>query len=96
MTIKKTTNVNYDKVIGGQNVSFGYNYGEQAPEQISVNIPLFVADFESKAQLANGNMSVSINVLKKEDAKGEILAMINAAFAELDNVITNYQNPEGV
>ena len=96
MAVQKTTTVNYNKVIGGQTNSFGYNFGESAPERISVNLPINIVTIDDKKEVCNGNLSISINVANREIAKEDIQAAVRAAFDEIENIVVNYENPEAV
>jgi hypothetical protein len=95
MTIKKTTKMTYDKIINGQKVTFNYEYTDSmAPVNINISAPVTVQN--DPGQASNGYINANVVVANKEDAKAALSALITSVFGELDNVITNYTNPETV
>jgi hypothetical protein len=93
--VTKTTRVQFDKVINGQTISFGYEYGAKAPEQISINVPLVTSSPDGK-QFTNGSGSISIQTENLSDAIVKITSHLSDVLAAMNDVLTNYQNPEGV
>lgn len=96
MALKKQVQVTYDKVIGGQKVTFVYSYDNAAPQNISVNTPLIVPGTEPNQSTSNGFLNISVNTAMRETVRQEMKNAIDAAFTEFDNILANYENPEGV
>ena len=93
MTIKKTTKMTYEKIINGQKVIFGYEYSEtEGPVNVQVNVPISITGENGPG--SNGFVNLNVLVANKEGMKTAVTALINSLFTELDNVVTNYTNPE--
>lgn len=93
MAVVKNTKVDYSKVIGGLPSSFGYEYGADAPKKVSLYLPVNKSDAQS-VEIWNGSLSLSVATANRAEAKEAVLAAVNAAFDEIDNIFVNFENPE--